>query len=235
MNKFNRLPGNAAMFATLALLAGTAPAHADDLYSNSVRLGAYFVFYHVKADDITGPYVPPGVNIKVKDLQTLYAAYVRRLSSRFDLEFAFGLPPVTKTYGRGPATLGSVPYNGVEISTARWFAPTVLFNYKFLSENSAFRPYIGVGFNYTNFYDRNSTAGGDAASGGPTKLSLTPSWGPAATVGLSYRIAAHWSVYASYSLSRVKTKLSADTAGVIRTTRISFGPQALVVSAGYSF
>jgi hypothetical protein len=42
-------------------------------------------------------------------------------------------------------------------------------------------------------------------------------------------------MYASYSISQVKTKLSADTAGVIRTTHISFGPQALVVSVGYSF
>jgi hypothetical protein len=33
----------------------------------------------------------------------------------------------------------------------------------------------------------------------------------------------------------VKTDLTADTAGVIRTTRISFGPQALVFSVGYSF
>jgi hypothetical protein len=42
-------------------------------------------------------------------------------------------------------------------------------------------------------------------------------------------------MYASYSISQVKTKLNADTAGVIRTTHISFGPQALVVSVGYSF
>jgi hypothetical protein len=33
----------------------------------------------------------------------------------------------------------------------------------------------------------------------------------------------------------VKTNLTADTDGVIRTTRISFGPEALVVSVGYSF
>ena len=49
-----------------------------------------------------------------------------------------------------------------------------------------------MGINYTNFYDRKSTAHGNAASGGPTKLSLTSSVGPA-------------------------------------------GPQALVLSVGYSF
>jgi hypothetical protein len=42
-------------------------------------------------------------------------------------------------------------------------------------------------------------------------------------------------LYASYSISQVKTKLNADTAGIIRTTHISFRPQALVVAVGYSF
>ncbi len=72
-------------------------------------------------------------------------------------------------------------------------------------------------------------------SGGPTKLSLTSSVGPAGTVGLAYNIAGHWNAYGSYSISRVNTKIRADTAGVIRTTDVHFGPQALVLSVGYSF
>jgi outer membrane protein W len=59
--------------------------------------------------------------------------------------------------------------------------------------------------------------------------------GPAGTAGIAYDIANNWNLYASYSISQVKTKLNADTAGVIRTTHISFGPQALVVAVGYSF
>jgi len=82
---------------------------------------------------------------------------------------------------------------------------------------------------------RGSTAQGNAASVGPTKLSLTSSVGPTGTVGIAYNIAHTWNLYASYSISQVKTKLNADTAGVIRTTHISFGPQAVVVAVGYSF
>jgi outer membrane protein len=109
------------------------------------------------------------------------------------------------------------------------------FERMFFDENSKWRPYIGAGVNYTAFYDRNSTAQGNAASGGPTRLSLTSSVGPVGTAGLAYNIANHWNLYASYSISQVRTKLNADTAGVIRTTHISFGPQALVVAVGYSF
>ena len=225
-----------AALATVATSVGcAAPAMADDVPSNSARIGLYSVFYHVSADNLSGPFVPPGANIDARNVETLYLGYVRRLSPHFGVELTLGYPPLQKTVGKGPATLGSVPYDGQVIATARWLAPTVLFEYTFLSENSKLRPYIGVGVNYTTFYDRDSTAQGNAASGGPTKLSLTPSVGPVGTVGLAYNIANHWNFYASYSASQVKTKLHADTAGVIRTTHISFGPQALVLSVGYSF
>jgi outer membrane protein len=214
---------------------GAAPAYADDVSSNSARIGLYSVFYHVSSDGLSGPYVPPGANIDAKNIETLYLAYVRRLSSDFDFEITTGYPPLQKTVGKGPATLGSVPYNGQVIATARWIAPTALLEYKFLSENSKLRPYIGIGVNYTTFYDRDSTAAGNAASGGPTKLSLTSSVGPAGTVGLGYNISGNWNLYASYSASRVNTHLVADTGGVIRTTDIKFGPQAAVIAVGYSF
>ncbi len=68
-----------------------------------------------------------------------------------------------------------------------------------------------------------------------TSLSLPASVGPVGTVGLSYRFSRHFSVYASYSISRVDPRLTADTAGVIRTSHIAFNPRATVVSAGYSF
>jgi outer membrane protein len=222
--------------ATAAMsLYCAAPALADDVPSNSARIGLYSVFYHVTADDLSGPYVPRGANIDAKDVVTLYLAYVRRLSPHFDVELTVGYPPLQKTVGKGPATLGSVPYDGQVIATARWLAPTLLVEYMFFDENSKWRPYIGAGVNYTTFYDRDSTAQGNAASGGPTRLSLTSSVGPAGTVGLAYHIANNWNLYASYSVSQVKTKLRADTVGIIRTTHISFGPQALVVSVGYSF
>jgi outer membrane protein len=212
------------------------PAAADDaVYDNSFRLGSFAVFYHTSADDLRGPFVPAGVNFKAKDLETLYVGLVRRLSPDFDLELALGYPPLSKVEGRGPATVGSVPYNGQIVSSARWLSPTLFVEYKFLPESSAFRPYIGVGVNYTAFYDRNSTAAGDAGLGGPTRLSLTSSVGPAATVGLSYNVSGHWHLYTSYSISRVNTDITADTDGVERTTHIKFGPQAWVVSAGYSF
>ncbi len=226
---------SAAIAAAAMSLYRATPALADEVPGNSARIGLYSVFFHVKADDLSGPYVPPGANIDAKNLTTLYLGYVRRLSSHFDVELAIGYPPLQKTVGKGPATLGSVPYDGQVIATARWLAPTLLVEYMFFDENSKLRPYIGAGVNYAAFYDRDVTAQGNAASGGPTKLSLTSSVGPAGTAGLAYNIGGNWNLYASYSISQVKTKLRADTAGVIRTSHLSFGPQVFIASVGYSF
>src|SRR5271154_2003056 len=108
---------SAALATVAASLYGAAPALADDGTINSLRLGLYSVFYHATADDISGPYVPAGVNLDVNNVETVYVGYIRRFSSHWDAELALGYPPLTKTVGKGPATLGSVPYNGQVIST----------------------------------------------------------------------------------------------------------------------
>jgi outer membrane protein len=220
------------LFAASISMAACASA---DEYMNDVRIGSYSVFYHTSADDISGPYVPAGVNLKAENLETLYFGYVVHLPLNLAVELAMGWPPLSKIEGQGPASLGSVPYNGQVIASARWISPTLLFEYNFFDANSTWRPFVGAGVNYTTFYDRDSTAQGNAASGGPTRLSLTASVGPAVTGGVNYRISDRWAAHASYSWSQVKTNLAADTDGFIRTSRVSFGPQALVVSVGYSF
>jgi outer membrane protein len=222
----------ALLAALLALAAWAGRAVAQD---NTLRLGGYFIKYNVKADDISGSFVPPGTNLDVKDTNTLYFAYVRRLNPQWDLQLAAGIPPKTETVGKGPATLGSVPFDGQTLATAKWFSPTLLLNYKFLDESSSWRPYAGVGINYTYFYDIQSTPTGDAVQGGPTKLTLSDSWAPAVTLGMSYRIQGPWTVYASLDYAWIKSKLTSDTAGTIRTTTIHFDPSVLVVSVGYSF
>jgi outer membrane protein len=232
MNTRNTTLVAAALLATMT--AGTALADGPVL-SNELRLGAYILNYNAKADDLSGPFVPPGVNLDIKNVTTPYFAYIRRLSPHFALQLAAGVPPKTKTIGKGPATVGSVPFNGQVVSTAKWLAPTVLLNYVFRDESEAWRPYVGAGVNYTHFYDRKSTAAGDAANGGPTAISLTNSIGPAVSVGISWRIQQRWKAYASYDYARVNSEYVGNTAGTLRKTSVKFNPSTLVVSIGFSF
>lgn len=230
----------AVALAAASLCCVSVGALADDTASgeilkNSARLGGYFVHYDASAADISGPYTPPGINLKVNDVATVYFGYVRRLSDLWSVELTGGLPPKAKTIGKGPATVGSVPFNGQEVATAKWLSPSVLAEYSFFDEGSTWRPYVGLGVNYTKFYDRNSTPAGDAANGGPTSISLSRSLGPAATVGIAYKIDRNWNVYGSYSLARVNSNYVSNTSGIERKTNIHFNPSAFVVAVGYSF
>src|SRR5580698_2511176 len=104
---------------TAACLTLTASlAFADEVPDNTFRVGAYAVFFHTSAGYLAGPYIPPGEDLSatVKNVQTPYLAYLRKLSTHFTFEFAFGIPPLTKAYGKGPATLaGTVPFNGQQL------------------------------------------------------------------------------------------------------------------------
>ncbi len=220
--------------ATLVLAACAAGAHAEEP-ANEVRLGAYFVHDAVKANDLSGPFTPAGINIRVRDVTTPYFGYLRNLDPHWTLDFALGVPPTVKTYGKGPAMVGSVPFDGQEVATAKWFSPSLLIDYKFLEPSSPLRPFVGIGINYTRFYELKSTPAGDAANGGPTRVHLSRSIGPAATVGAAYQITREISLSASFSAARVNSNYRSDTAGDIRTTRIHFNPRAAIVALGYSF
>ncbi len=222
-----------ALGTALALAASGAYAH--NSHPNDIRIGAYFVHYDSVATDISGPFTPPGLNTSIGSVTTLYLAYVRTLSAHFQVEFAFGYPPVTYAKGKGPATVGSLPYNGKEIASIRWVSPTLLLEYTFLSPRSKWQPFVGVGVNYTRFIDRQITAEGAAVSGGPTSISLPSSVGPAVTAGVTYRWSARWHFNASYSVAQVNSRLTTDTAGILRSNEVHFWPNAVVVSVGYSF
>ena len=218
----------------MGLIASWAQAE-EGSPNNVVGIGEYWVFYHVHATDISGPFTPPGLNLDVKNTNTPYLAYFRRLHGNFWVELTGGIPPVTKTVGKGPAELGSVPYNGQVITTARWLAPSLLLKYEFLDERYIVRPYLEAGVNYVMFYDRDSTPAGNAGAGGPTRIELPSSVGPAGTAGVALHLPRNLGMTASWSFSRVQTHLTAITGDVQRSSSIGFNPQTLVVAVTYAF
>jgi outer membrane protein len=232
----------AAVWVSLALATGisTGVAQADSNsgigdHPNTFALGLYYVEFHTHADDISGPFTPSGLNIRNPSVETLYIGYMRRLSAHFDVELALGAPPVTHSVAKGPAYVGSVPYNGETIATVRWLAPSLLAKYYFFKPDAMFRPFVGVGVNYTKFQSRQVTPEGEAISGGPTSLSLPASVGPTVTVGLSYHPFDQIVVNLSASASEVNSQLTTDTAGILRTSHVEFNPRAIVLAVGYQF
>jgi outer membrane protein len=222
-----------ALAGMLALGLFSRQALAQD--DNIARIGMYSIFYHVKADDVSGPFTPPGLNATVPNINTLYLAYVRRLTSHLYVELTAGVPPQTDIVGKGPNRVGSVPYNGQVLGHVTWLSPSALLHYVFFDESSWWRPYVGVGVNYTHFYDREVNANGRAALGGPTSISQSNSIGPAGSFGVTFKPKEHWEVIGSLSYARVKSDLTLNTEGVVRHTTADFRPVALVIAIGRKF
>jgi outer membrane protein len=84
----------------------------------------------------------------------------------------------------GVEVLGAVPFKhdinigGSKIGTTKQLPPTVSLNYH-IPTNTAFTPFVGVGVNYTTFFEDRSSLG---------ELDIDDSWGLAATLGVDYAI-----------------------------------------------
>lgn len=222
--------------ALAACVAAPALASAQSsVPNNTVDIGAIFFDVHSQATDIAGPFTPPGLNLTVGNATTFYLAYIRRLSDHVDFDIEGGVPPTQDVTAVGPGYLGSVPYNGEKLGTAKAFTPAAFIDYRFMDEHSPFQPYAGVGLNYTHFYDISSTTANNAVNGGYTQLGLADSWGLAGHVGFRYRFTPMFSFNVGVTLADVRSTLSITTNGNLRSSEINFRPVTYTAALGVSF
>ena len=241
-----------AAACALACTAGSAAAQQQGDASSSsfwsgpptmgwtVRAGVSQVQPHSRASDAVGPFLPgppSGISLEVENKTTAFFSIAKAINSNVEIEFALGYPPTHDVNARIAGFLPSnvQPFNGQTVARIRQIAPTLFVNYAFGEANATWRPFVGLGVNYTNFDKRSSTAAGNALNGGPTNISLDDSWGLAAQAGLDYRINDRWSLHGSVATARVKTHLIATTAGQAREVDIRFHPVVFTLSAGYRF
>lgn len=200
---------------------------------NTIGLGVAHIFVNAKSPNLSsnGPafLTPQPAGIDVKDATTVLITVTRRINDNWYGELALGVPPKQDVIGTG--TLA--PF-GV-IAKVKQAAPTAFLNYRFGSVDSSLRPFVGVGVNYTRFYDATSTTSGSLASGGPTKIQLTKSTGMAAQMGMVYKFDKTWSICVSAIAADVESDMTATTGSIERKTHIKFNPRVLGAAVGYSF
>ena len=226
--------------ACLCSTTASAQTSADWLKGTTIRGGIAHVAPNSTATDAVGPFLPgppSGVSLEVQNQSTLFFSVARDLTPHVEVELAMGFPPTHDVTAKLAPSLPShvQVLNGQVIAKVRQVAPTLFFNYKFGDPGSTWRPFVGAGINYTKFDKRESTAAGNQLNGGPTDIRLSDSWGLAAQAGVSYRLNDQWALNAAVATARVKTHLTATTAGQARKIDIRFRPTVITVSAGYVF
>ncbi len=123
---------------------------------------------------------------------------------------------------------------GVAIGETKHLPPTLSAVYYF-DTNSAVMPYVGLGLNYTLFFEDKPSDTMKAAFGA-TDLSLDNSLGLAAQAGLDYQLNDQWLVNASIRWINIETDATIDLeSGSQVTTSVDIDPFVYTLSVGYRF
>ena len=113
-----------------------------------------------------------------------------------------------------------------KIGSTKQLPPTLSLQWHFLPD-STIQPYVGVGVNYTHFFDTKSEG---AISG--SDLKLQDSWGLAGQLGVDVKISERWFMTADIRYIDISSKVKLDGQRV-GTARID--PWVATVGVGYRF
>jgi outer membrane protein len=239
---------NKKMLAAAAAMLVAGVAQAQSAGSNIVSLGWFRVMPNSSSDPLTIDSVggfpvgrtSPNTGAKIETADTLGLAYTHFFTDHISTELVFGIPPRHDVKGdAGYAKYGM-------LGSVRQWSPAVLVKYHFLEAKTKFRPYVGIGVNYTWFSDETvSNQNFVRQEFGPNATmtaSAKSSWNPVFNVGANYAITDNWFVGLSISYVPISTDATFTTrntalggATVVSHTKIRIDPVVTFLNVGYRF
>lgn len=238
-----------AAMSALCLVAGGAFAQ-----TYTFKLGGARIDPRATSSDLSGVLpawagnaaVPAGVQLEVQPKATLIFSVSRAFTSNLEAELVLGIPPKHDVKARASDSLkaqsGGNPiaayisaFDGKTVATVTSIAPTVFINYKFGEASSSWRPYVGVGLNYTHSIAKATSVGESFYQDGPVKIELTDSFGLAFQAGVSYKIDKTWSLNAGWTTAAVKNSLNITTATSHQSGEYRFHPSVFSLTVGYQY
>jgi outer membrane protein len=124
-----------------------------------------------------------------------------------------------------------------KLADVKQLPPTLSLQYYPLDKDSRVQPYVGVGLNYTRFYDADLT--GERKQQGFSNLKMQDSVGLAGQVGVDYMLTDHLMLNAAVWYVDIDTKATMDgpTALGAQQTKVnvSVDPWVYMVGVGYKF
>ncbi|PVZ84400.1 outer membrane protein OmpW [Serratia sp. S1B] len=143
-----------------------------------------------------------------------------------------GVELLAATPFRHSVSLNGSAVNGT-IATVEHLPPTLMAQYYFGDKQDKLRPYLGIGVNYTMFFDEKFNDYGKSA--GLSNLDLKNSWGVAGQAGLDYNLDEHWMLNMSVWWMDIKTTVRFDAAGEGQSIDTRLDPVVFMFGAGYRF
>jgi len=213
----NKTTVSTLIAATLLAAGFSASVSAHQAGDIIVRAGAVVVAPNESSDDVAG-----NGEFQISNNTQLGLNFGYMLTDNFGVELLAATP-----------FSHDVSLKGVgKIAETKHLPPTLVAQYYFGNAQSTLRPYVGVGVNYTNFFDNEFT---NDLGGALTDLSMSTSWGLAAQVGLDYQVNKNWLVNASVWYAQISTDVKFKLAGDTKVIETDINPWVYMVSVGYTF
>lgn len=129
---------------------------------------------------------------------------------------------------------GSIANMG-KLADTRVLPITLIAQYRFMAPNAAFRPYVGLGLTYANFYKEKGTGLLTALTnpgGSATSLKFEDKLAPTVQLGGVLQLNDRWFVEGSYSKTFLKTQAKLSTG---QSIEVRLNPDAFTLQVGYRF
>lgn len=200
-----------------------------------------------------GTFTSPGTSAEVHNAFTAGLLLDAFVTDHIAAEVVVAYPPTMNVYAQGNAApLGSagpqMPLGALRpLASARTWPAIVQLKYYFRQADANFRPYLGVGANYTWYSNIkidstfNAAAQSFAGPGGNVQSSLSNSWNPVVSAGFTYKLAQHWFANGMLMYIPLKTNATINSVAANGTVTLSnkmhikADPLIAFVGVGYRF
>lgn len=214
----------AASLLALAVASPAALAHKEgDII---VRAGAVTVDPHESSGEINVGGVPQGGTKATLDSDTqLGLNFAYMLTDHVGIELLAATP---FSHDVGTKGLG-----GLKLGSIKHLPPTLSAVYYPMESGSVFQPYVGLGLNYTWFFDTELTS--EAEGQGFNGLDMDDSWGLAYQVGADYMLTDNLMLNAQVRYIDIDTTGTTYAGPTKVEVDVDVDPFVYMVGLGYKF
>jgi len=163
--------------------------------------------------------------------------FVYMLTNKMGVELLAATPFSHEVGVNGVSAATGIAGLDGKLADIKHLPPTLSLVYYPLSGESAFKPYVGAGINYTTFFQEDLSSARKAQ--GFSSLELDDSFGLALQVGADYMLSDKWMVNAQVRYIDIDTEATVKGPGALGVQKtkvdVDVDPWVYMVGLGYKF
>jgi outer membrane protein len=210
---------------------------------NIIYVGGAFIFPSSSIGPLnsTGPAsgvfnpLTAGTTATVQNASTPIVSGFHMFTDNIAAELTIGVPVRMKINMSVP----NAGISGIEAADADASFPSFVVKYVFNTPTDAFRPYVGLGVNYTYFNNISISSNATVRTLAGTSQSLSSSVNPVFNVGGIYNLTDRWSLNFGISYVPMTANVtfggSGPGTGTTTTGKLTINPTDVTVKLGYKF